>query len=123
MDLLLPQNNEIKNKIFHDALSKSDARWDGKEEFFLYGHTCFSYIWFHLLLKEQYGKFVKWCTNSHHSGKDLQIRSFVMGFHEYWNVLTPHKNEVLLTRMEPTNKKDGFTVAVINDKDLMNKII
>ena len=26
--------NEIKNKIFLDALSKSDARWDGKQEFF-----------------------------------------------------------------------------------------
>ena len=24
--------NEIKNKIFLDALSKSDARWDGKQE-------------------------------------------------------------------------------------------
>ena len=29
--------NEIKNKIFLDALSKSDARWDGKQEYFLYG--------------------------------------------------------------------------------------
>ena len=28
--------NEIKNKIFIDALSKSDARCDGKQEFFLY---------------------------------------------------------------------------------------
>ena len=26
--------NEIKNKIFLDALSKSDVRWDGKQEFF-----------------------------------------------------------------------------------------
>ena len=26
--------NEIKNKIFLDALSKSDARWDGKQEIF-----------------------------------------------------------------------------------------
>ena len=26
--------NEIKNKIFLDALAKSDARWDGKQEFF-----------------------------------------------------------------------------------------
>ena len=29
--------NEIKNKIFLDALLKSDARWDGKQEIFLYG--------------------------------------------------------------------------------------
>ena len=46
MDLLSPKNNgsakymkfnEMKNKIFLDALSKSDAQWDGKQDFFLYG--------------------------------------------------------------------------------------
>ena len=42
-----------------------------------------------------------------------------MGFHEYRNIWTPHKNEVLLTRMKPTNKKDRFAVVVINDKDLI----
>ena len=26
--------NEIKNKIFLDALAKSDARWDGKQEYY-----------------------------------------------------------------------------------------
>ena len=40
-----------------------------------------------------------------------------MGFHEYRTIWTPHENEVLLTRMEPTNKKDKFDVAVIGDKD------
>ena len=40
-----------------------------------------------------------------------------MGFHEYRTVLTPHENEVLLTRMEPTNKKAKFAVAVISVKD------
>ena len=29
--------NEIKNKKFYDALLKSDARGDGKQEFFLCG--------------------------------------------------------------------------------------
>ena len=29
--------NEVENKIFLDALFKSDARWDGKQEIFLYG--------------------------------------------------------------------------------------
>ena len=30
--------NEIKSKVFLDALSKSDARWDRKQDFFyLYG--------------------------------------------------------------------------------------
>ena len=44
MVLLLPKKingsdkyikfNEIKNKIFLDALAKSDARWDGKQEYY-----------------------------------------------------------------------------------------
>ena len=44
MNLLLPKAvncsakyikiNETENKIFLDALSKSDARWDGKQEIF-----------------------------------------------------------------------------------------
>lgn len=45
--------------------------------------------------------------------KELEIKSFVMGFHEYRTVWTPCENEVLLTRMEPTNKEDKFAVAVI----------
>ena len=49
--------------------------------------------------------------------KELKIKSFVMGFHEYRTIWTPHENEVLLTRMEPTNKKDKVAVAVIGDKD------
>ena len=41
-----------------------------------------------------------------------------MGFHEYRTIWTPHENEVLLTRMEPTNKKKNkFAVAVIGVKD------
>ena len=31
------KSNEIKNKNFPGELSKSDARWDGKQEFFLIG--------------------------------------------------------------------------------------
>ena len=49
--------------------------------------------------------------------KGLKIKLFVMGFHEYRTIWTSHENKVLLTRMEPTNKKDKFAVAVIGDKD------
>ena len=42
--------------------------------------------------------------------KELKIKSFLMGFHEYRTIWTPHENEVLLTRMEPTNKKYKFAV-------------
>ena len=40
-----------------------------------------------------------------------------MGFHEYRTIWTPHKNEVLHARMEPTNKKDKFAVTVIRHKN------
>ena len=48
--------------------------------------------------------------------KELKIKAFAMGFHEYGTIWTPHENEVLLTQMEPTNKEDKFAVAVIGDK-------
>ena len=47
---------------------------------------------------------------------ELEIESFTMGFHEYRTIWTPCVNEVLLTRMEPTNKEDKFAVAVIGPK-------
>ena len=40
-----------------------------------------------------------------------------MGFHEYRTIWTPHENEVLHAHMEPTNKKDKFTVAAIGHKN------
>ena len=49
--------------------------------------------------------------------KELKIKSFVMGLHEYRTIWTSHENKVLLNRMEPTNKRDKFAVAVIGDKD------
>ena len=49
--------------------------------------------------------------------KELKIKLFLMGFHEYRTIWTPHENELLITRMERTNKKHKFTVAVIGDKD------
>ena len=49
--------------------------------------------------------------------KELKIKSFVMGFHEYRTIWTPYKKELLLIRIEPTNKKDKFAIAVIGDKD------
>ena len=39
-------------------------------------------------------------------GKELDIKSFIMGFHEYSTIWMLHKNEVLHARMELTNKKE-----------------
>ena len=76
------------------------------------------HVWFHLL---------HWKSNIESLSnnalipivreKELKIKSFVMGFHEYRTIWTPHENEVLHSRMEPTNKKDKFAIAVIGDKD------
>ena len=48
--------------------------------------------------------------------KELKINSFLMGFHEYRTIWKPYENEMLLTRMEPTNKKDKVAAAVIGDQ-------
>ena len=48
--------------------------------------------------------------------QELKIISFLMGFTEYRTIWMPYENEMLLTRMEPTNKKDKFAVAVSGDQ-------
>ena len=50
--------------------------------------------------------------------KELDIKSFIMGLHEYRTIWMPHKN-VSHVRMEPTNKKDKFAVAGIGHKTLL----
>ena len=51
--------------------------------------------------------------------KELDIKSFIMGFHEYRTIWKPQENEVLHACMEPTNKKDKFDVAVIGHKSFI----
>ena len=47
----------------------------------------------------------------------IGIKSFIMGFNQYRTIWTPHEIEVVHARMEPTNKKDKFAVAVIGHKN------
>ena len=47
----------------------------------------------------------------------IGIKSFIMGFDQYRTIWTRHENEVVHARMEPTNKKDKFAVAVIGHKN------
>ena len=49
--------------------------------------------------------------------KELNIKSFIKDFHDYRTIWMPQENEVLHARMEPTNKKDKFAVAVIGYKN------
>ena len=49
--------------------------------------------------------------------KELDVKSFMMGFHEYRTIWTPQENEVLHARVEPTNKKDKFAVIVSGHKN------
>ena len=48
--------------------------------------------------------------------KEVELISFVMGFHGYKNIWTPAENETLKTRMEPENKIDKFAVAVVGGR-------
>ena len=50
------------------------------------------------------------------SEKELDVKVFIMGFHEYMTIWTPHENESLHARMEPTNEMDKFAVVVIGYK-------
>ena len=54
--------------------------------------------------------------------RELNFKSFVMGFHEYRNIWQPKSNEILEVKMEPTNKMDKFTVAVIKNKQIIGHI-
>ena len=47
---------------------------------------------------------------------EVELISFVMGFHEYKNIWTPAENETLNTCMEPENKIDKFAVAVVGGR-------
>ena len=40
--------------------------------------------------------------------KELNFKSFVMGFHEYRKIWKPKPNEILEVELEPTNKMDKF---------------
>ena len=51
--------------------------------------------------------------------KELDIKSFIMGFHEYRTIWKPRKKEVLHACMKPINKKDKFDVAVIGYKNFV----
>ena len=48
--------------------------------------------------------------------RELNFKSFVMGFHEHRKIQEPKSNEILEVKMEPTNKMDKFAVAVIKNK-------
>ena len=43
--------------------------------------------------------------------KELNFKSFVMGFHEYRKIWKPKPNEILEVELEPTNKMDKFAVS------------
>ena len=54
--------------------------------------------------------------------RELNFKSFVMGFHEYPNIWQPKSNEILEVKMEPTNKMDKFAVAVIKNKKIIGHL-
>ena len=54
--------------------------------------------------------------------RELNFKSFVMGFHEYRKIWEPKSNEILEVKMEPTNKMDKFAVAAIKSKKMIEHL-
>ena len=50
--------------------------------------------------------------------RELNFKSFVMGFHENRKIWEPNYNEISEVKLESTNKMDKFTVAVIKNKNI-----
>ena len=54
--------------------------------------------------------------------RELNFKSFVMGFHEYRKIWEPKSNEILEVKMEPTSKIDKFAVGVIKIKKFIGHL-
>ena len=50
-----------------------------------------------------------------HKSVELEVNSFIRGYHAYKDVWTPFIGEELLLRREPDNVKDRSAVAVLKD--------
>ena len=50
--------------------------------------------------------------------RELNLKFFVMEFHEYRKIWEPKSNEFLEAKLEPTNKMDKFAVAVTKNKKI-----
>ena len=51
--------------------------------------------------------------------RELNFKSFIMGFHEYRKIWEPKSNEILEVKLESTNKMGKFAVAVIKKKKIV----
>ena len=54
--------------------------------------------------------------------RELNFKSFVMGFHECRKIWKPKSNEILEVKMEPTNKMDKCAVAMIKNKKIIGQL-
>ena len=54
--------------------------------------------------------------------RELNFKSFVMGFHECRKIWEPKSNEISEVKFEPTNKIDKVAVAVIKNKKIIGHL-
>ena len=54
--------------------------------------------------------------------RELNFKSFIMGFHEYRKIWELKSDEILEVKLEPTNKKEKFPVAVIKNKKVIGHL-
>ena len=55
--------------------------------------------------------------------RELNFKSFIMGFHECRKIWEPKSNEILEVKMEPTNKLGKFAVAVTKNKKILDTFL
>ena len=54
--------------------------------------------------------------------KDLQINSYIRGYHAYMDVWTPALNGELILKREPTNETDRNAVAVLKEETVVGHV-
>ena len=54
--------------------------------------------------------------------KDLQINSYVRGYHAYVDLWTPALNEELILKREPTNETDRNAVAILKEETVVGHV-
>jgi len=54
--------------------------------------------------------------------QELQIDSYIRGYHAYMDIWTPVLNEELILKREPTNERDRNAVAVLKEEALVGHV-
>ena len=54
--------------------------------------------------------------------RELEIESYIRGYHAYMDIWTPVMNEELILKREPTNERDRNAVVVLKEETLVGHV-